>query len=106
VVFRMGFATSRAEARQLVKHGHFVLNGRKATIPSITVRSGAEIQVVEKSRKIDRISSALDALESRSIPQWLEVDKEDFKGSVKSLPEREDITMPIQEQLIVELYSR
>jgi len=106
VVFRMGFATSRAEARQLVKHGHFVMNGRKATIPSITVRSGAEIQVREKSRQISRIAGALDALESRSIPQWLDVDKEDFRGSVKSLPEREDITMPIQEQLIVELYSR
>lgn len=106
VVFRMGFATSRAEARQLVKHGHFLLNGRKATIPSITIRSGAEIRVREKSRTVNRISGALDALESRSIPQWLDVDKDDFKGSVKTLPEREDITMPIQEQLIVELYSR
>ena len=106
VVFRMGFATSRAEARQLVKHGHFLMNGRKATIPSITVRSGAEIRVREKSREVSRIAGALDALESRSIPQWLDVDKDDFRGSVKTLPEREDITMPIQEQLIVELYSR
>ena len=106
VVYRMGFATSRAEARQLVKHGHFLMNGRKASIPSITVRSGAEIRVREKSRKVTRIVGALDALESRSVPQWLEVDKDDFKGSVKTLPEREDITMPIQEQLIVELYSR
>ena len=106
VVYRMGFATSRAEARQMVKHGHFLMNGRKATIPSITVRSGAEIRVRETSRKVTRIVGALDALESRSIPQWLEVDKDDFKGSVKTLPEREDITMPIQEQLIVELYSR
>ena len=106
VVYRMGFATSRAEARQLVKHGHFLVNGRKATIPSITIRAGAEVSVREKSRKVTRIAGALDALESRSIPQWLEVDKDDFKGSVKALPEREDITMPIQEQLIVELYSR
>ena len=106
VVFRMGFATSRAEARQLVKHGHFLMNGHKATIPSITVRSGTEIRVREKSKAVSRIAGALDALESRSIPQWLDVDKEEFKGSVKALPEREDITMPIQEQLIVELYSR
>lgn len=106
VVYRMGFATSRAEARQLVKHGHFLVNGRKATIPSITVRAGAKVSVREKSRNVTRIAGALDALESRSIPQWLEVDKEDFTGSVKALPEREDITMPIQEQLIVELYSR
>ena len=106
VVYRMGFATSRAEARQLVKHGHFLVNGRKATIPSITIRAGAEVSVREKSRKVTRIAGALDALESRSIPQWLEVDKADFTGSVKALPEREDITMPIQEQLIVELYSR
>ena len=106
VVYRMGFATPRAEARQLVKHGHFLVNGRKATIPSITIRAGAEVSVREKSRKVTRIAGALDALESRSIPQWLEVDKDDFKGSVKALPEREDITMPIQEQLIVELYSR
>ena len=106
VVYRMGFATSRAEARQLVKHGHFLVNGRKATIPSITVRAGAKVSVREKSRAVTRIAGALDALESRSIPQWLEVDKEDFTGSVKALPEREDITMPIQEQLIVELYSR
>ena len=106
VVYRMGFATSRAEARQLVKHGHFLVNGRKATIPSITIRAGAEVSVREKSRKVTRIAGALDALESRSIPQWLEVDKDDFTGSVKALPEREDITMPIQEQLIVELYSR
>ena len=106
VVYRMGFATSRAEARQLVKHGHFLVNGRKATIPSITIRAGAEVSVREKSRNVTRIAGALDALESRSIPQWLEVDKADFTGSVKALPEREDITMPIQEQLIVELYSR
>ena len=106
VVYRMGFATSRAEARQLVKHGHFLVNGRKATIPSITIRAGAEVSVREKSRNVTRIAGALDALESRSIPQWLEVDKADFTGGVKALPEREDITMPIQEQLIVELYSR
>lgn len=106
VVFRLGFATSRAEARQLVRHGHFLVNGRKANIPSMLVKRGAKVTVVEKSRKVARIAGALEALEGRSVPQWLETDKEAFEGTVKSLPVREDITMPIQEQLIVELYSR
>jgi small subunit ribosomal protein S4 len=106
VVFRLGFATSRAEARQLVRHGHFLVNGRKASIPSMLVKQGAKVVVVEKSRKVARIAGALEALEGRSVPQWLETDKEAFEGTVKSLPVREDITMPIQEQLIVELYSR
>jgi len=106
VVFRMGFATSRAEARQLLRHGHFLVNGRMASIPSITVREGVVISVREKSRKITRIAGALDALEGRSVPGWLEIDKDNFTGKVKALPAREDITMPIQEQLIVELYSR
>ena len=106
VVFRMGFATSRAEARQLLRHGHFLVNGRVASIPSITVREGAVISVREKSRKVTRIAGALDALEGRSVPGWLEIDKDNFTGKVKALPSREDITMPIQEQLIVELYSR
>jgi small subunit ribosomal protein S4 len=106
VVFRMGFATSRSEARQLVRHGHFLVNERKATIPSLQVKAGSKITVKEKSRKIARIAGALEALEGRSVPQWVEIDKEKFEGTVKSLPAREDITMPIQEQLIVELYSR
>jgi small subunit ribosomal protein S4 len=106
VVFRMGFATSRAEARQLLRHGHFLVNGRVASIPSITVREGAVVSVREKSRKVTRIAGALDALEGRSVPGWLEIDKDNFTGKVKALPAREDITMPIQEQLIVELYSR
>jgi small subunit ribosomal protein S4 len=106
VVFRLGFATSRAEARQLVKHGHFLVNGRKATIPSMHLRTGHIISVREKSQKIMRIAGALEALETRSIPEWLEIDKESFAGKVRQDPTREDITMPIQEQLIVELYSR
>jgi small subunit ribosomal protein S4 len=106
VVFRLGFATSRAEARQLIKHGHFLLNGRKATIPSMNVRAGSVISVKEKSQKVVRIAGALEALETRSIPEWLEIDKEAFAGKVRQDPSREDITMPIQEQLIVELYSR
>jgi small subunit ribosomal protein S4 len=106
VVFRLGFATSRAEARQLVKHGHFQVNGRKATIPSMQLRAGDVVVLREKSRTVERITAALEALEGKSVPQWLDVDKAIFAGSVKALPVREDITMPIQEQLIVELYSR
>ena len=106
VVFRLGFATSRAEARQLVRHGHFQVNGRRQTIPSMLVKAGARITVAEKSRKVARIANALDALEGRSVPRWLETEKGKFEGIVKALPAREDITIPIQEQLIVELYSR
>ena len=106
VVFRMGFATSRAEARQLVRHGHFLVNGRKATIASYQVKEGVKVTVREKSRKVARIAGALETLEGRSVPQWVEIDKENFEGTVKTMPAREDITMPIQEQLIVELYSR
>jgi small subunit ribosomal protein S4 len=106
VVYRMGFATSRAEARQLVRHGHFLVNGRKATIPSMTVKSGSKVTLRESSRGIARIVGALDTLEGRSLPQWLEIDKERFEGVVKSNPTREDVTLPIEEQLIVELYSR
>ena len=106
VVFRMGFSTSRAEARQLVRHSHFLINGRRASIPSMLVKPGAVISVAEKSRKIARIAGALETLESRSVPQWVEINKETFEGTVKSLPVRDDITMPIQEQLIVEWYSR
>jgi len=106
VVFRMGFATSRAEARQLVRHGHFLVNGRKAAIPSMILRAGAVVSVRDRSRKVERIAGALETLEGRSVPQWLDIDKAEFRGTVKALPVREDITMPIQEQLIVELYSR
>ena len=106
VVFRLGFATSRNEARQLLKHGHFLVNGRKTTIPSFIVKPGMLIQVREKSREIARIAGALETLEARSLPQWLELDKDNFAGSVKAMPVREDITLPIEEQLIVEFYSR
>ena len=106
VVYRLGFATSRAEARQLVKHGHFLVNGRKATIPSMSMRPGDVISVREKSQQVARIAGSLEALEDKSVPQWLEPNKADFSGKVAALPARDDITMPIQEQLIVELYSR
>ena len=106
VVFRLGFATSRAEARQLVKHGHFKVNGRKAHTPSMLLRPGDEVSLRAKSTEVGRIVGALDALEGKSLPQWLELEKEEFKGTVKQLPVREDITLPIEEQLIVEHYSR
>jgi small subunit ribosomal protein S4 len=102
----MGFATSRAEARQLVRHGHFLVDGKKATVPSMLLRAGSKVSVRERSRTIARIAGALETLEGRSVPRWLETHKEGFEGTVKALPTREDITLPIQEQLIVELYSR
>jgi small subunit ribosomal protein S4 len=106
VVFRMGFATSRAEARQLVRHGHFLVNGRKTSTPSFLVRPGHVVTLREGSREVARIVGALETLEGRSLPGWLEIDKDSFQGIVKALPAREDITLPIEEQLIVELYSR
>ncbi|RII25863.1 MAG: 30S ribosomal protein S4 [Geobacter sp.] len=106
IVYRSGFATSRIEARQLVRHGHFTLNGRKVNIPSIQVKVGDVLELREKSRKVSSIIESLEGVVRRGIPQWLELDKDAFKGMVKSLPVREDITMPIQEQLIVELYSK
>jgi small subunit ribosomal protein S4 len=106
VVYRMGFATSRNESRQLIKHGHFQIDGKKVMTPSILVKPGVKIVVRERSRKVNRIVAALDALEGRSLPAWLEIEKERFEGTVKQLPVREDITLPIDEQLIVELYSR
>ncbi len=106
VVFRLGFATSRSEARQLVRHGHFLVNGRPASIPSTLLKPGQTITLAQGSQEVARIAGALEALEGRSVPAWLEIDKESYQGTVKTLPVREDITLPIQEQLIVELYSR
>jgi small subunit ribosomal protein S4 len=106
VVFRMGFADTRAEARQLVRHGHFTVNGKRVNIPSYAVRPGTAIEVHDKSKKVLRIQEATETVDRRGVPQWLEVDKKAFKGTVKSVPNREDLTMPIQEQLIVELYSK
>ena len=106
VAYRLGFAASRDEARQLVRHGHFTLNGRKVNIPSIQVKTGDVLQLREKSRKVAAVAESLEAVVRRGIPQWLELDKDAFKGTVKLMPVREDITMPIQEQLIVELYSK
>lgn len=106
VIYRLGFASSRSESRQLVRHGHFTLNGKKVDIPSIQTRIGDVIELREKSRKIATINDALDAVARRGIPQWLELDRDAFKGNLKALPVREDITTPIQEHLVVELYSK
>ncbi|MBM4271473.1 MAG: 30S ribosomal protein S4 [Deltaproteobacteria bacterium] len=106
MVFRMGFATSRNEARQLIKHNHFLVNGKPVNIPSYLVKVGSEITVREKSRKVGRILEALETVARRGIPQWLELDKDNFRGVVRTFPAREELVMPIQEQLVVELYSK
>ena len=106
VVYSLGFAASRAQARQLVRHGHIEVNGRKINIPSYQGRKGDVIQVREKSRKNDQIRQAVETASGRGIPSWLELNPEQFRGTVLDLPKREDIRLPIQEQLIVELYSK
>jgi small subunit ribosomal protein S4 len=106
VVYRSGFANSRTEARQLVRHNHFTVNGRKMNIPSYLAKIGDVIEVREKSRKVPIISDAIDTVVRRGIPAWLEVEQGAFRGTVKAFPIREQLTMPIQEQLIVELYSK
>ena len=106
VVYRLGFVNSRTQGRHFVKHNHFQINGKKVNIPSYLVKEGDVIEIREKSRKMQAITDALDAVVRRGIPQWLELEKDNMKGIVNSSPEREDITMPMQEQLIVELYSK
>jgi len=106
MVFRMGFASSRTEARQLVRHYHFSVNGKKVNIPSYLVKVGDEIEVREGSRKVSTIMESLESVARRGIPQWLTLDKGNFKGAVRMFPTREELTMPVQEQLVVELYSK
>ena len=106
VVYRLGFASSRTESRQLVRHGHFTINSKRVDIPSIQLKVGDVIELREKSRKISSINDALEAVVRRGIPQWLELDRDAYKGNLRALPIREDITTPIQEQLVVELYSK
>ncbi len=106
VVYRMGFANSRAQARQLVRHGIFTLNGHKVDIPSLQVKVGDVIVVNEKNRTIPVIADAQGAIARRGCPVWLEVDGAAFKGTVKALPQRDDIQTPINESFIVELYSK
>ena len=104
--FRMGFAINRREARQFITHGHFTVNGRAVSIPSYLVKAGDVIEVREKSRKIPSLADNMSRLENRGIPAWVEVDSASFKGKVLHIPSREEMQLPIQEQLIVELYSK
>jgi small subunit ribosomal protein S4 len=106
VVYRMGFADSRSQARQLVRHGHMRVNGRKVNIPSFLIKQGDVVEPREKSRNTDIIRDSMEHLGQKQIPKWLHVDPNDMRGVVQVLPRREDITMPFQEQLIVELYSK
>ena len=106
VVYRLGFVNSRSQGRHLVRHGHFTVNGKKVDIPSYQTRIGDVIEVQEKSRAIQAIGDALGAVVRRGVPGWLDLDKDNKKGNVKAFPSREDLTMPMQEQLIVELYSK
>jgi small subunit ribosomal protein S4 len=106
VAYRLGFASSRAEARTMVRHGHIQVNGKKINIPSYSVRAGDVISVIEQSRQMARVVSAMEGAQRRGVPDWAEVDRETFSGRIKILPSRGDVTMPINEKLIVELYSK
>lgn len=106
VVYALGYANSRREARQLVKHNHFLLNGERANIPSLLVQKGDVIQVTEASKEVIKIQSAMQAVARRSVPSWLEADHANFKGVVKDSPVRDDIALQVEENMIVEYYSR
>lgn len=106
VAYRIGFATSRRQARQIVRHGHVAVNGRKVNIPSYQVSVGDEITIRENSRKLTVLEVAKDFTSHQPTANWLEVDRENLKGRVTALPKREDINLPVNEQLIVELYSK
>ncbi len=106
IVYRMGLAVSRRQARQLVRHGHIAVNGRKVDIPSYEVTVGEEITLREGSRDLAAVAQAVEFTSHQTTPNWLEVDRENKKGRVLALPKREDISLPINEQLIVELYSK
>lgn len=106
MVYRLGFAASRNDARQLIRHGHFTVNGTKVNIPSSILKPGDVVQPREKSTKIEKIKESVETAKQRGVPAWLEIDVEKFEGKVVALPKRDEITMPMNEQLIVELYSR
>ena len=106
VVYLMGFADSRAQARQLVYHGHIRVNGRRVDIPSFLIKQGDIVEPREKSRELDMVRSAMERLSQKQIPAWIHVDSENMRGVVQALPKRHDLTMPFHEQLIVELYSK
>ena len=106
VVYRLGFANSRNQARQLVRHGLFTLNGHKVNIPSIQLRVGDSVEIPEKNRQVKIFADAQETIGRRGTPNWLEADYDAFKGTVKAMPQREDIRTEVNEQLIVELYSK
>lgn len=106
VAFRVGFADTRNEARQLVRHGHVLLNGKKASVPNMIVKAGDEISIKQKSQQRVGVLRAVENVQKREIPDWLELNRAEFKGKVKYLPERNHVTLPIEENLVVELYSR
>jgi len=106
VVYRLGFAMSRRQARQLVRHGHVAVNGRKVNIPSFEVVAGQEITIREGSKKLPILEQVKDFVSHQTAPTWLEIDRDNYKGKVLSLPKREEIQLPVNEQLIVELYSK
>ena len=106
VVYKLGLASSRSEARQFVNHGHFLVNGKNVNIPSYITKVGDVIEVKPSSRSMTRIQASLSAVDGRGIPSWLELDKEQYRGRVKALPTKEEIALPVNEQLVVELYSR
>ncbi len=106
VIYRLCLGSSRNDARQLVSHRHVLVNGKKTNIPSYQVNEGDEIEIKDKSKKLQRIQEALQFRSRRGVPEWLELDEDNCRGMVKRMPEREDVTFPIDEQLIVEFYSR
>ncbi len=106
VTYRSGFANSRAEARQLVRHGHFLVNGQSVNVPSYLVKKGDLVEVREKSKAVARIGEAVESVKRREIPQWLELDGAAKKTKIRDLPARDDITAPMEERLVVELYSK
>ena len=106
IVYRLGFCSSRKEARQMVTHGHFTVNGRKVDVASFLVKSGDVVELKTTSRDLVQVQASLAAAEGRGIPPWLELDKANYKGRVKAFPTKEELAMPVNEQLVVELYSR
>ena len=106
VVYRLGFATSRAEARQLVLHNHYLVNGKKVNIPSFLVKEGDTVSIVDKTRSGDKMKAVLESTGARPIPTWLDLDKDNLTAKVSRLPNREDIDLDVEEHLIVELYSK
>jgi small subunit ribosomal protein S4 len=106
VVYRLGFANSRSQARQLVRHNHFFVNGKKVNIPSYLLRPGDTVSVPEANRQVQMINEAMEAMPRRGLPAWLDLDRAKYEGTFKTLPNREEMNLPVQEQLVVEFYSK